>query len=165
MSARTLRIALLALLAVATLATATLSTAVQARPAVHPHTVGKQDAQAFHDDMRKLWEDHVTWTRMFIVDFVAESPSTQASAERLLANQDDIGGAVAPYYGDQAGAGLTALLKDHINIAGELLTAAKAGNQADVEDARARWYRNRTRSRSSSPQPTPTSGTPRRCER
>lgn len=142
MSARTLRLALVTLVAVATLALAGLTSAVQARPSTHHDTKTKQDAGAFHDDMRKLWEDHVTWTRMFIVDFVADSPATQTSAERLLANQDDIGEAVAPFYGEQAGSRLTALLKDHIIIAGELLTAAKAGDQNAVEDASGRWYAN-----------------------
>jgi hypothetical protein len=53
--------------------------------------------------MRALWEDHVTWTRMVIVDFAAGLPSLPASEARLLRNQADIGGAIAPFYGRAAG--------------------------------------------------------------
>ena len=34
--------------------------------------------------MRKLWTDHVVWTRQYIVSAVSELPDTQAAAERLL---------------------------------------------------------------------------------
>lgn len=49
---------------------------------------------------------------------------------RLLKNQDDIGGAVAGFYGRDAGDKLTGLLKQHIMIAVDLIAAAKANDQA-----------------------------------
>ena len=97
---------------------------------------------AFQDQMRKLWEDHVTWTRLAIVTFADDSPSFEATATRLMKNQDDIGDAIKPFYGDAAGNQLTALLKDHISIAVELLQAAKAGDTAAFEGANTRWYAN-----------------------
>ena len=99
-------------------------------------------ASAFHDDMRKLWEDHITWTRLFIVDAAADLPEKQATTERLLKNQDDIGDAIKSYYGDDAGGKLTTLLKEHITTAAELVTAAKAKDTAKVEDAKQRWFAN-----------------------
>jgi hypothetical protein len=97
---------------------------------------------AFHDAMRKLWEDHVTWTRLAIVSFAAGAPDLQATEDRLLQNQADIGDAIKPYYGTQAGNRLTALLRDHILGAVALLQAAKAGDAAKVQTASAAWYAN-----------------------
>jgi hypothetical protein len=97
---------------------------------------------AFHDEMRKLWEDHVTWTRLAIVTFADGSAGFDATAARLLQNQVDIGNAIKPFYGDAAGNQLTALLHDHITIAVELLQAAKAGNSTAFADAQTRWYAN-----------------------
>src|SRR4051794_20229595 len=54
---------------------------------------------AFHDGMRKLWEDHITWTRLAIVSFAADNPDLKATEARLLANQKDLGDAIKPYYG------------------------------------------------------------------
>ena len=96
----------------------------------------------FHDGMRKLWEDHVTWTRLAIVDLAAGSPSTNATVARLLRNQVDIGNAIKPFYGAAAGAKLTALLKQHILIAADVINAAKAGNTAAVASAQQRWRAN-----------------------
>jgi hypothetical protein len=97
---------------------------------------------AFHDQMRKLWEDHITWTRLAIVTFADGSNSFDATATRLLTNQQDIGDAVKPYYGQAAGDRLAALLHDHITIAVEVLQAAKAGDSAALADASTRWYAN-----------------------
>ena len=99
--------------------------------------------QALHDEMRKLWEDHVTWTRLAIVTFAAEGqPGFGPTAARLLQNQVDIGDAIKPFYGEAAGNALTALLHDHITIAVELLQAAKDGDTAAFADAKDRWYAN-----------------------
>ena len=92
--------------------------------------------------MDKLWEDHVTWTRMYIISVTSELPDADFAAQRLLQNQVDIGNAIKPLYGDAAGEQLTSLLNDHILIAAELLSAAKAGDTARFEDANTRWYEN-----------------------
>ena len=92
--------------------------------------------------MRKLWEDHVIWTRQVIVSLFADLPDTSFAVDRLLQNQVDIGDAIKPYYGNAAGNQLTALLTEHITIAAELLTAAKAGDSAAFNDANTRWYAN-----------------------
>jgi hypothetical protein len=97
---------------------------------------------AFHDQMRKLWEDHVTWTRLAIVTFADGSAGFNATAARLLQNQTDIGNAIAPFYGAAAGQQLSALLHDHITIAVELLQDAKAGDTAAFNAAKTRWYAN-----------------------
>jgi hypothetical protein len=97
---------------------------------------------AFHDTMRKLWVDHITWTRLAIVSFAADLPDFDATAARLLANQDDIGDAIKPCYGRAAGDALTKLLKEHILGAVTLMKAAKSGDNAAITKASADWYAN-----------------------
>jgi hypothetical protein len=100
---------------------------------------------AFHDAMRKLWEDHITWTRLFIVSFATELstlPDLGPTTDRLLQNQIDIGNAVKPFYGAAAGDRLTALLREHILGAATLLAAAKAGDAAATKTASDAWYAN-----------------------
>ena len=97
------------------------------------------DRSALRGDMRKLWEDHITWTRLYIVSATASLPDKDATAQRLLRNQADIGNAIKPFYGEAAGAKLTALLKDHITIAVEIIDAAMKGDAARKDDAVKRW--------------------------
>lgn len=94
------------------------------------------------NDMRKLWEDHVTWTRLAVISLVDGSPDTEATVARLLRNQSDIGSAIKPFYGNAAGATLTQKLREHILIAADLIAAAKAGDQAKVAAEQERWRRN-----------------------
>ncbi|MMZ50006.1 hypothetical protein D1872_117150 [compost metagenome] len=62
--------------------------------------------------------------------------------DRLLRNQQDIGNLIKPYYGEAAGNKLADLLREHILIAGKIVVAAKAGNQADVKMLEADWHTN-----------------------
>ena len=107
-----------------------------------PHAAVTAKQQRFHDSMRKLWEDHITWTRLAIVSFAGGLPDLQATEDRLLANQKDIGDAIKPYYGRKAGNALTKLLREHILGAVALLQAAKAGDSAAVSTAADAWYAN-----------------------
>ena len=103
-------------------------------------TSGRQ--AALRADMRKLWEDHITWTRLYIIAAEAGSADTDATATRLLRNQTDLGNAIKPLYGDAAGTQLTALLRDHILTAGDIIAAAKTGDSAKIATAKDKWYAN-----------------------
>jgi hypothetical protein len=99
-------------------------------------------AVAFRAKMDKLWEDHITWTRMVIVDFAAGLPDLKTAEARLLRNQVDIGNAIKPYYGAAAGRQLTSLLRTHILQAVPVLAAAKAGDKPKLTQALDAWYAN-----------------------
>jgi hypothetical protein len=132
-------LALSLLAAVATLSTASANKGSRHHAQTGPITAAQVDLR---QAMRALWEDHVTWTRLFIVDAAAASPETDATTQRLLKNQVDIGDAIKPFYGDEAGDALTALLTDHILGAADLLTAAMTGETAAVDEASRLWYAN-----------------------
>lgn len=92
--------------------------------------------------MRELWVDHTDWTRMYIVSFLADLPDADVVAQRLLKNQEDIGNAIKPFYGEEAGNKLTELLNGHILVAVDLLKAAKAGNLNAAAVSEKEWYQN-----------------------
>jgi len=104
-------------------------------------TISKKEF-GLRQEMRRLWEDHVTWTRLAVISLTTDSPDTTATVGRLLKNQTDIGNAVKPYYGAAAAGQLTALLRQHILIAADLIAAARKGDQAGVASQQTRWTAN-----------------------
>jgi hypothetical protein len=111
-------------------------------PPMHRTAAISRKELALDNRMRKLWEDHITWTRLAIISLTTSSPDTQATVGRLLRNQTDIGNAIKPFYGNAAGNRLTSLLRRHILIAADLVAAAKAGEQARLAAAQSRWQAN-----------------------
>lgn len=89
--------------------------------------------------MQRLWTDHVVWTRLYVIAAVDDRPEAEAAATRLLKNQEHIGAAIVPFYGADAGARLTDLLKQHILIAVDLIVAAKAGDKATFATYDKKW--------------------------
>ena len=113
---------------------------------MHPTSATPTAAEAsFSAELRRLWLEHVEWTRLAIVDVATGSPAVKATLPRLLRNQNDIGAAIVPFYGKAAGRKLTALLREHILIAVDMVKAAKAGNTAAVTRGEARWNDNADR--------------------
>lgn len=104
--------------------------------------MASQPISSFKAGMRKLWTDHVIWTRQYIVSAVADLPDANAAAGRLLKNQEHIGSAIVPFYGAGAGTALTNLLKQHIMIAVDLVAAAKSNNQAKFAEEDRKWTKN-----------------------
>jgi len=92
--------------------------------------------------MRTLWEDHIVYTRNYIISALAGLEDAGPVAERLMKNQDQIGEAVKPYYGEEAGKKLAILLREHISLAAEVVGAAKSGVKEQLEAANKKWYAN-----------------------
>lgn len=99
-------------------------------------------ANELNQKQRKLWSDHISWTRSFVVSDLASLEDKQAVLGRLLKNQDDIGDSFKPYYGKENSKKLSALLREHISIAGQVVDAAKAGKQDDLVKYNKQWYEN-----------------------
>jgi len=125
------------------------------------------DMQPVRIALRQLWTDHIQWTRGYIIEAVDRTPisahlvaiagnpigdlatalggaiqllsAADAAAVRLLKNQEDIGDAIKPYYGNDAGNGLTKLLKEHIVIAVNLVENAKSGDQSAFASNDKKW--------------------------
>lgn len=105
-------------------------------------SVDRSESEELRTNMRKLWEDHVTWTRNVILCIMDDLPGTDQAVNRLLKNQDDIGNAIKPVYGDDAGNKLTSLLRTHITQAADLLKAAKKDDQTAFDQVNKKWSEN-----------------------
>jgi hypothetical protein len=74
---------------------ATTSWAAQAgssdMKSMHSAGAQSQGQVELREAMRKLWSDHVFWTREYVIAAVDGTPDAQAAAARLLKNQEDIG--------------------------------------------------------------------------
>lgn len=91
---------------------------------------------------RKLWFEHVLWTRAFIVSSTPNRPDLDAVTNRLLRNPVDFADALKKYYGDKKAKTFEKLLTEHIEIAGQLLNAHKLKDGKKIEKERKKWYNN-----------------------
>lgn len=91
---------------------------------------------------RLLWMEHVNWTRMTIISIVFGLPDLPFVQKRLLQNATDLGNCLRPFYGDAIADRYAALIKEHLTIAAELVTAAAKGDSAAAAEREKAWYRN-----------------------
>src|SRR3954467_6883119 len=124
-----------------TLAALNLEAPANAAPAAKA-TAPTMSATDLRNGMHRLWLDHTTYTRSYIVSAVAGLPDLPTVTQRLLRNQDDIGNAIKPLYGEDAGKKLAALLRDHILIAADIVKAAKASDAKAVDAGQKKWRGN-----------------------
>lgn len=102
----------------------------------------KMVRQEFRDDMRKLWVDHSHLTRRFMISTISDRPEQGDIEELLLQNQNEIGAAIASFYGNEAGEELTILLTEHTHISATMFEAAKNADAQAFEKLVTRWYNN-----------------------
>lgn len=107
-----------------------------------PQACATQKSIELNRAMRKLWEDHITYTRNFIISALSNLEDKDAVTQRLLKNQDDLGDAIKPFYGDAAGDALAKLLRDHILIAADIVQDAIVGNTQKLDNDKVRWKSN-----------------------
>ena len=102
----------------------------------------KMDAQTYRNRMHRLWENHGNWTHLFIISTLDDLEYRDPTRNHLLENQHNIGEALEPFYGDEAGEQFVALLEEHVQITDEMLHAAKNADAAAFEDTVEHWYAN-----------------------
>ncbi len=89
-----------------------------------------------------LWEQHVHWTRSFIISTAANLGDLDVTTKRLLRNPDDFAKLLKPLYGDDIAYKFKDLLTQHLLIAADLVNAAKNGDASKADEARKKWYAN-----------------------
>ncbi len=94
------------------------------------------------DTNRRLWTEHVLWTRFFIISTAFCLPDLPFVTKRLLKNPRDFADEFRPFYGEQTATRFEKLLAEHLLIAAQLVNAAKSGDTAEVEKQRKKWYAN-----------------------
>lgn len=101
--------------------------------------------QMLSNHLRMLWTQHVYWTRQAILSTAFDFPDTQLVIGRLLRNPKDFEEALKTFYGESNASEFGELLTKHLEIAYELVLAAKAGDSEKAADAELRWYENANR--------------------
>ncbi len=92
--------------------------------------------------MRELWADHSLWIREYVIADLSNHPSAPFVLQRLMKNQEHIGNAFIPFYGEAKGKKLTSLLKKHINHTVGLIDAAKKNDAKERKKQTAEWHKN-----------------------
>lgn len=90
-----------------------------------------EDIHHFQNAWRKIWEEHVFWTRSYLVSNTNALEDSEFVYGRLQKNQADLGESLKPFYGEVAGMRFTQLLLEHVKIGGNLITFL--GQHQDLE--------------------------------
>jgi hypothetical protein len=92
---------------------------------------------------RQLWEQHVMWTRSFIISMTDHLGDLPYVTQRLLRNPDDFAAAFSYFYGPGAAAELRRLLTEHLLIAADIVQAGIQGTPInDIQNMQKRFYQN-----------------------
>jgi rubrerythrin len=92
--------------------------------------------------LRKLWIDHVMWTRSFILSAAFDTGDLDAVTKELLRNPVNFADALRPLYGDQNAETFKKLFSDHLLIAAQLVNAFKKGDSRAAQEQHKKWYAN-----------------------
>ncbi|WP_282156319.1 glycosyltransferase [Cytobacillus gottheilii] len=106
------------------------------------HAAASRKGSSTQEGYKKLWTEHFVWSQSYIVSEMEDLDDRDAVLNRLLKNQEDIGVSLSPYLGEKGTAQVTALLKDHILLAGKMIKAAKNGEKETIAQEQKKWYEN-----------------------
>jgi hypothetical protein len=102
----------------------------------------KSSKSTLRNNMKDLWDDHMVYTRNLIISSISSIGDKDRITERLLRNQQEIGNSFIPMYGDQAGIKITRLLKEHVNIASEIVESARKSETNSYQSAVKKIHQN-----------------------
>jgi len=93
-------------------------------------------------DMRNRWEQHVFWTRLFLISVADRLADLKNTESRLMQNPKDIAGIFSAYYTAATAMSVEQLLTEHLQIGGALMIALRDQKTMDAEKLRTEWYQN-----------------------
>lgn len=93
-------------------------------------------------NMDTVWEQHIMWTRMFLISVAESLADLEPTKARLLENPKDIANVFRKYYGNNIANIIQNLLTEHLVIGGDLIVALKNGNQKLADELNKKWYKN-----------------------
>ncbi|MDD2519215.1 MAG: acetylglutamate kinase [Bacilli bacterium] len=94
------------------------------------------------NELRRLWEEHIIWTKLTIMALASDAPDTRLVTNRLLKNADDFGHLFAFFYDESIAEHFKSLIRDHLTIAADLVVAAKKGDNNSVKIIDDKWHKN-----------------------
>lgn len=94
------------------------------------------------NQMRKLWDDNILWTRMAIISIVEKTPDEVLVTKRLLRNPSSFTTILKVFYGDEIASKFEVLFTNHLLLALEFVKAAMSGDKLATLEAERRWYAN-----------------------
>lgn len=95
-----------------------------------------------NNELRRLWEEHIVWTKLTIMALASNAPDTKLVTNRLLRNADDFGHLFAFFYDQNTAKHFADLIREHLIIAADLVVAAKKGDTNAVKTIDDKWHRN-----------------------
>lgn len=93
-------------------------------------------------NMDLVWEQHIMWTRMFLISVAESLADLEPTKARLLRNPKDVADVFRKYYGNNVASTIERLLTEHLVIGGDLIVALKNGNQKLADELNTKWYKN-----------------------
>lgn len=91
--------------------------------------------EAFEEQVEHLWCKTVDYTRNAIISILSGLEDIDAVIARIMSLQEDIGNAVAPYYGDEAATAVTSLLKQHVSTLLDIVRNIRNGGNTEALEA------------------------------
>jgi len=91
---------------------------------------------------RELWQEHIIWTRSFIVSTVSGLNDLEFVTNRLLRNPTDFANVLKLYYGVENAKIFEKLFSEHLKLAASLINNLLKGNMEAAEHERRNWYKN-----------------------
>lgn len=92
--------------------------------------------------MNLVWEQHIMWTRMLLINIAENLKDFSATEARLLQNPRDIANVFERFYGKNVANVIEKLITEHLAIGEKLIFALKNKEQKAAADLNAKWHKN-----------------------
>jgi len=92
--------------------------------------------------MRLAWEQHIYWTRLFLISTAERLADLKETTARLMRNPQDIAKVFEPYYPANLTREIAQLITEHLQIGGDLITALRDKKSVEANELTKKWYAN-----------------------